>query len=219
MNIKKSLNIEGYVFLTNIGIDKPTEDIAKTIGTVIKVPELSLVQTLRPTREENSTENVYSGNFGLGSFPLHSDLAHWYMPPRYLMLRSIVPCTEVYTSFIRTEDALSNLKSSTIRRAMFQPRKPIERRLPLLRFYQYGDTHNLYRWDQLFLNPANLEAVKISELFEFINNKHKYMKGYLKNEGDILIIDNWTMLHGRSNVTESGMKRVLERIYLSEIHK
>lgn len=39
----------------------------------------------------------------------------------------------------------------------------------------------------------------------------------LKNPGDTLIIDNWTTLHGRSEVEKSSNDRVIERVYLREI--
>ncbi|WP_189666890.1 TauD/TfdA family dioxygenase [Pseudomonas amygdali] len=39
----------------------------------------------------------------------------------------------------------------------------------------------------------------------------------LCNPGDTLIVDNWRMLHGRSAVPTSAMRRQLERIYISEL--
>ena len=216
--IREQIQTNGFVFLKGDGIFNLTEDAAKGIGDIVKIAGISKVQTLHPTERSHSTKNVYSGNYGLGRFPLHTDLAHWYKPPHYLMLKCISPTTEVYTSLIRAADVFNGLKLSILKRALFQPRRRIEGRLPLFRFYQEVSGQVIYRWDSLFLNAANAEAEVVSERIKSIDINNNHEKFYMKNIGDILIINNWTIFHGRSEVPPLDKKRVIDRVYLSEIY-
>lgn len=51
-------------------------------------------------------DNTYSGNFGLEVFPFHTDLAHWYIPPRYIFLRCVNPAEYVATKLIDRQSIL-----------------------------------------------------------------------------------------------------------------
>ena len=216
-SFKLQLHEVGYAFLENYQSDRTTEQVAVSLGRILQMPDLQTTQTLRPRQNEDSAANSYSGNFGLGRFPLHSDLAHWYLPPHYLMLRCIYPATGVYTSVMSTSVAIETLSPSVARRALFRPRKQIGGRLPLLRFLQSNQRQSLLRWDQLFLVPANSEAEEVSMSVKKANRRSDYAKIYLNHPGDILIVDNWMMLHGRGEVPQEQLQRKIERIYLMEI--
>jgi hypothetical protein len=43
------------------------------------------------------------------------------------------------------------------------------------------------------------------------------MKILLNEPGDTVLIDNWRMLHGRSQILAQGKVRHIERVYLSEV--
>lgn len=64
-----------------------TETVARCLGDVLSLPGLPTVQKLTPHPESKKSLATYSGNFGMGDFPMHTDLAHWATPPRYLLLR------------------------------------------------------------------------------------------------------------------------------------
>ena len=198
--------------------NRTTQEIAASLGSISVIPNIPTVQTLILTNSTESTLNVYSGNYGFGRFPWHTDLAHWYLPPRYLLLRCIIPAQNVFTSLLRTETAIKSLTKSTIRRAMFTPRRRIYGHLPLLRFCQCSENSTLFRWDRLFLNSANVEAVEVSTTLRELEKASKFEKIYLKNTADTVIIDNWLMLHGRSKVPQTDMHRIIERIYLERFN-
>lgn len=82
-DIKKDLDSKGFSFLRGYYPDLTTYEISKKIGVVAELPTIKYVQQLKPIALSNSDPNTYSGNFGLGCFPMHTDLAHWYNPPRY----------------------------------------------------------------------------------------------------------------------------------------
>lgn len=195
-----------------------TQAIAANLGGVVPIRNIPTVQTLKPAIEKESSLNVYSGNYGLRQFPPHTDLAHWYVPPKYLMLRCVIPARDVYTTLLHTETAIKGLAESTIRNAMFVPRRKLCGQLPLLWFCQRNKSHSLFRWDQLFLNPSNDEAKEISSTIQRLDMASEFEKLYLRNAADTLIIDNWRMLHGRSEVAVSETHRVIERVYLARLN-
>src|SRR2546423_858394 len=83
----------GHAFLPRWQTNASTEEVARSAGRLVNVEALlpgsgiPSVQVLHPRPQAEAPRNQYSGTFGLGEFPLHTDLAHWSRPPRYLMLR------------------------------------------------------------------------------------------------------------------------------------
>ncbi len=206
-----------YIFIERHRAAANTESVAREIGLPIEISGTPLVQSLTPKSPEKSKPNMYSGNFGLTSFPLHSDLAHWFIPPKYLLLRCIVPNENIYTGVVQTCKLLQNLDSTEVNRAIFQPRKKQKGRLSLLKFKQKVDDEYLFRWDSLFIESYNQPANKISKTIIKSNKKEAFDKKYFLNVGDTLLINNWKSLHCRSNVPTQSQARIIERIYLSEI--
>jgi alpha-ketoglutarate-dependent taurine dioxygenase len=41
----------------------------------------------------------------------------------------------------------------------------------------------------------------------------------LLQPGDTLLIDNWRMLHGRSEVSTQSTSRIIDRVYLAEVFR
>jgi L-asparagine oxygenase len=211
------LKEHGFAFFESFNLKANTVTVAKEFGIPIEIPNIPVVQRLLPKYIEESKPNLYSGNFGLGSFPLHSDLAHWYIPPRYLLLRCIVPSDDVFTGVVLTKQLVSEMKESDIDRAIFKPRKRQNGEMSLLKFKQKSVTGNIYRWDSIFLKSSNNSAEKISNLIVNANKVQCFTKKYFLNFGDTLLIDNWNILHCRSEITPRSDNRVIERVYFSEI--
>jgi len=202
-------------------------EVAKSIGKVVDIggflPQsgISAVQTLRPHHKGEAGPNQYSGAFGLGDFPLHTDLAHWARPPRYFLLRCRRGSPAVMTRLLATSVLASAVGRETLERALVRPRRPqpngMHSLLPIV--LPGGDTLAV-RWDSLFLVPMNEAARRISEIMM----KDAWCQSdltsiALKQVGDILILDNWCVLHGRSSIVcEPDCDRWLERVYISELH-
>ncbi len=216
-HVKDAIESKGFLLVEGHRPERTTEEVARTMGVVTHIDGLPLVQRLIPQTQEESTENLYSGHFGLGKFPWHSDLAHWYAPPRYFMLRCIVPGSSVYTCVLRSDEVADQLGMSVAARALFTPRKPVGGRTVLLPLIQKGDRQRLLRWDQLFLLPQTSDAERARSLLMDIDARFEFEKIYLSKPGDTVIIDNWRMLHGRGEVPTSEKHRVLERVYLEAL--
>lgn len=210
----QKLKSDGFVNLGVLSPELDTLSLAKEIGTVIQIQGLSTVQSLSPRSKVDFPKNTYSGNYGRETFPLHTDLAHWHQPPRYFLLRCITPDPDVGTLILPFRKALTNISSSTKLRAIFRPRRRVENKMFFLRFIQ----DEVCRWDPLFIKPENQEAEEVSSmLHDYKNDGVDHL--ILSRPAQTLIIDNWKVLHGRTDVKNKKSTRLVERVYLSEIYK
>ena len=223
--ISATIQQNGYVRLRGWRLEESTLVIAESIGKIVDVStvppywDIPVVQTLKPSRESDSSQNRYSGTFGLGEFPLHTDFAHWLYPPRYLMLRCIHTLSTTLTKLLPTTALESMLTIETFRNALVRPRhRSSDGTICLLPLTVSLDRVSGCRWDPLFLVPMNIYALKLSNAMRRHQWDHsKLVTLTLSEVGDTLLIDNWRMLHGRGSVSNNNLCRVLERIYLSEI--
>lgn len=208
----QELHQNGYVsFPTDY--EESMLDVSNKIGDIYRVSTMPLVQTLTPRLIENEKENTYSGNYGLNEFPFHTDLAHWFVPPRYLLLRCVKPGVDVPTRLIDSKDIINEDVKELFDRAHFMPRKRLDRRSNLLRIF----SANLFRWDSLFIEPANKVGIKLKAYIDEVLPKIEYKELYLSSKGDCLLIDNWRMLHSRGCIDSRSMERKIERVYFNEV--
>lgn len=224
--ITKNLRQFGYVLMPKWHPDQSTIDMARSIGSVIDVhaflprSNIPTVQTLRPRRLSESTSNQYSGTYGLDDFPLHTDLAHWARPPRYLMLRCASASADVVTRLLSASAIVSLVGEETLRRAVVRPRRPPPNgKLCLLPLVFFTGNAAGYRWDSLFLVPMNNAAERVAGVMTAnAFGSEDVLTLSLTTPGDTLILDNWKLLHGRGSVRLSDMGRRIERVYFSELY-
>lgn len=224
MNIRQTIDSAGFLFLRKWRPELTTAQAAHLIGIAVEIESflpatgIPNVQLLSPKRQENAPANHYSGSFGLEEFPLHSDLAHWSIPPRYFVLRCLHGSPTAYTNLLPVSSIFSAIPEQYMRKAVFIPRKrsPAGHCCPLpMWFRQKRDTG--VRWDSLFLTPLNSSAKKVAHVFSTEKWSNSLKAVNLLEPGDTLIVDNWHMLHGRSAVDDNSIDRRIERAYLSAI--
>ncbi len=206
-----SLQGSGYVlFQTDPKL--PTIDLVHQLGTVYSSSHFKLIQDIVPKRMAASEKSSYSGNFGLQQFPLHTDLAHWWEPPRFILLRTIIPAS--VTTIIESLGSLYRaLGADKLSRGLVRPRRHMDGRKCLLRLHD----GKLFRWDRLFLQPADKFTRELySEIDSVLGTSVKEVN--LDRPGLCLLIDNWSVLHGRSAVNEKETQRHIQRSYLGDIH-
>jgi hypothetical protein len=127
----QTLTNRGYAFVSSWQPDLSTHDVATKLGSVLDISKLlphsgiPNIQALKPREQSTELNNQYSGAYGLGDFPLHTDLAHWQRPPRYMLLRCIIGSPTVATVVISSTDLFSELDEATLKRAVVRPRKKI----------------------------------------------------------------------------------------------
>jgi L-asparagine oxygenase len=216
--IVDAVNASGFAIIRGHAPESPSCVALSRLGDIVRLPGICDVQILTPRRVDESPRNIYSGNYGFGEFPLHTDLAHWSVPPRYLALRCIAGAADVATRLLDSGELVSTLGSTTFRHALVQPRRPIERARPLLRLLEQGSGEPpLFRWDRLFVVPATTESSIIFDAVGRYLATATPVEIVMVNPGDTLVIDNWRMLHGRSPVGTSALHRRIERTYFGAL--
>ena len=211
MDIKKELNLNGFA---DLGVFFPNESSATVVDCISDAIDCDLTlptEALTANPISAKPINTYAGNFGLGQLPLHTDLAHWHIPPRYLMLRCIVPDHTVTTRVLHHREMLAGIQDEIIDRALFRPRRRLDGKLFLLRLRD----RNIFRWDQLFLKPDNIQARRICDAMINQEQAKSVQSITLDAPGRTVLIDNWTTLHGRGEVKSQGSARLIERAYFS----
>lgn len=212
MNLAKELSERGYVDLGQIDIGVSTLELAGGLADVIGARVFASIDTLTTTVPGTKPLNTYGGNYALSRLPLHTDLAHWAVPPRYLMLRCVVGSPDVVTHVVHQREIARSTPAGLIDRALLRPRRRLDGRMFLLRMRQ----DSIFRWDSLFLEPDNAEARLVRELLGDEPTRIVPDEVVMDQPGKAILIDNWSALHGRSAVPSSAMARRLERVYLED---
>lgn len=209
---------EGYAVLPRFAVGEEGPDAVSRIGDAVRLGQGPAVHRIVPTEREASTANTYSGLYGLGGFPFHTDMAHWQAPPRFLVLRCVVGFPEVPTLLLDGIGIMDSVGAGTLTRALVQPRRPVRGRMPLLRLHQPGEGFGLLRWDEVFIRPASRAGETGVERFRKALASSPVTKVTLSEPGDTLVVDNWRMLHARAPVPAGCEGRILERAYLEKLH-
>lgn len=217
MKIADALKQEGYVFLPGFQPEEGGATVADMLGFPIALGSGPPVHPLRPCRKEEAALNTYSGLFGHGPFPFHSDMAHWPRPPRYLFLRAVVGYASVPTLLIDGNSIVRNVGARLLRRALVRPRRQVKGEWPLLRLYDEDEVDSVLRWDQTFIRPASAAGREGFTKMLAALEEAKPVSIPLSAQGDTLIIDNWRMLHARAAIIVGCEDRLLERAYLEGV--
>jgi len=209
----RCLQSDGFVDLGQLDPSLPSDVTAMAVARMIGAAVISAPEVLQVSLPETKGLNTYGGNYGLGALPLHTDLAHWYRPPRYVMLRCILGSPIVSTTVVHHGALLPMIPMPLMKRAIFSPRRRLEGKMYLLHLL----TDEIFRWDELFLVPKNQPAIEVRQRMLDVLSGINVTRIVLDQVGQTLVIDNWHALHGRSSVPDSEISRRLERVYLEGV--
>lgn len=223
--IVNDVHHKGFCFVPRWNTGMDTLDVARTLGDVICISDvvpgsrIPTVQIIKPRVQTEAPPNQYSTEFGLDGFPFHTDLAHWFRPPRYFMLRCSIGSSEVQTLLMPCTAALETLGSHVINRALVLPRRPPVKSPACLLPVVFNDAGlSGIRWDSVFLRPINNEAKRVALTMKSLALENPEVLHFtLVDPGDTLLVDNWRYFHSRSKVPSKDSPRKLERVYLSRI--
>ena len=219
LDIAEKVAADGYAVIKGYLPEITGITAFSRLGAVLRLPSVAEVQLLVPRPTEDALPNTYSGNFGIQEFPLHTDLAHWFVPPRYFALRCVVGSKQVSTSLVDVKDLISVVERQNLTRTLVRPRRPLKRNRALLRLLSVRqDGSELFRWDSLFVVPATNESQEVCEVVAVALTSIERIEVFLENPGDTLILDNWRTLHGRSQVLIEDAQRRVERAYFGVLH-
>lgn len=216
--LNEEIEAHGYAFLSEFRPDDLSERSILALGRIAEFCRDRPVHEIIPHAQHVESPNTYSGRYGLGAFPLHTDLAHWPLPPRFVLLRCKIGFPDVPTRLLDGNVILDEVGRSTAFRTLVRPRRPVSGALPLLRLLSRpSPTTECLRWDETYLRPASPAGTLGFGAFVAALNERQAASFPLACTGDTLIFDNWRMLHGRSPVPIGRDSRVLQRAYLEDI--
>jgi alpha-ketoglutarate-dependent taurine dioxygenase len=162
-----------------------------------------LVDHLRPTSVDAAKPKSLSALYGNGSFPWHTDGAHWPVPPRYLVI-ACVQASEI-TAATAIWDAYQShaLNSQAARQANFRVCNGAHS------FYATAASplHSYYRYDPGCMSPLDSTAQSLQKEIEVegasVSGQIAWMPGL------IAVIDNWRCLHRRANAEQDTARYLL----------
>lgn len=213
--VKEDIARDGYVFVRDYYPEADALSVADILGQPLEPWVGGTVQDLIP--RATSTPNTYSGSYGLGCFPFHTDLAHWRIPPRYLLLRCVTGYADIPTLLLDGKLIFDAVTLDILTRAIFKQRRPRNGTIELRRLCEPTSDGYCLRWDELFLKPASKIGDLASHHVKAQLDKCDPLKIALAQVGDILLIDNWRMLHARSPIPADRENRKIQRIYLENL--
>lgn len=217
-DVATKLAVDGFAFLSGHLPEIAGLPAFSELGDVVRLPRVAEVQVIVPRQTYHAPPNTYSGNFGFHAFPLHTDLAHWFLPPHYFALRCITGSKLVSTNLVDVKDLISVVGRQNLTRTLVRPRRPVNGNRPLLRLLSSRkDGSEIFRWDTLFVASATRESQVICGTVKDELASIEPKRVLLENPGDTLILDNWRMLHGRSEVSMEDQQRRIERAYFGTI--
>jgi hypothetical protein len=171
-----------------------TLKLARRLGEPVAGRRGHIIEILTPHLVENAEANSLSVQHGLGPFPLHIDGTHCLQPPRFIVLAcarpGLSPAPTLLARFqdLRLRDAERRRCESAVflvrngRRSFYST--ILDRSRPFIRFDQGCMIPSC---------PDSREALKeIDVRAAEIGPTALHWRS-----GDILIIDNWRVLHGR----------------------
>ena len=158
--------------------------------------------------KHNARRGGKSSIRGMAAFPPHTDAAWRFVPPRYILLRSISGQSNSPTSIFYCDiSKINNHLYSLLASGLWACRGPRVSRI----FSVLGG--KLIRWDEDCMRPLDSSAKQAQLEFKEYINSMKKLRHEWSDKSTVLLIDNWNTLHARSDV-ETDEYRELERLYV-----
>ena len=187
--------------------------LADELGVPIAPPNKPVLHRLCARSQNVAAPNTYSGRFGLGEFPLHSDMANWTTPPRYVLLRRKSANGAVPTLIADSAIAQQAVGLIRLKRGLWLGRAA--RRSFVCNLLAVKNGHHLFRWDAVTLKPLTADARNVQVELEALLKEVKVTPVYYDDEST-LVLDNWRVLHARPRVLINQHSRVMERVLVME---
>lgn len=215
---KEALARYGWYSFRDSNLANDILSTASQLGEPVCSLGVPIVGVLKPQEREVARPNSTSALYGCDAFPPHTDMAHWPVPPRYLVMRASVVVPGLPTVLIDSHDL--NLDAIALERwhrsswIVSGVQKPYLCSI----FFDYKGKSG-FRWDNCTMSPygklATAVAPDIAAAIQDLFDSTPISMDWQSPE-DILIIDNWRMVHMRPPIHESAKNRTLERVLVKE---
>jgi len=170
----------------------------------------SLEEVVQPRTADDAHPRSLSARFGLGSLPFHTELSHRTKPCRYLLLGCIDPGSPAAATMLLDWRTLGFSREEL---ALLEE-TPVLVRTGRRSFYStiLAPGGAFMRYDPGCLESLDERGRRAMRLVED-RIADAPSEAHHWRQGDILIIDNWRVLHGRSP-SDRGSGRRLARILI-----
>lgn len=210
LNIKNILNKKGFLYIKSPvtklnSLESYLLDISNQLGKTTPTRGRTLIDELIPTESKEAKINSLSKIYGKGQQPWHIDTAHWIEPARYIVLAcKVVGNNSCPTEIVKWSDIqLSKNESELFETEPFLIRNGSKSFLSTI----INSTRKFIRYDPGCMEPISSDA---KEALNIISQKAEKVKASIYwNVNDILIVDNWSCLHRRSNAQNSENRIIL----------
>jgi len=207
------LTADGWVAISTSArtasqVAKAVRSIAESLGEIALGRFRQSVEQVVPEDFEDARPSSLSSKFGLNPLPLHTDTAHWAIPVRYLVLGCANPGLIVTpTSLLdRRHVIMSDAEAKECISSVFLIRNG--------RRSFYGSIMEFerpfIRLDLGCMIPLSQDAKLAMQIFGSARNS-TFLSHHYWDVGDVIIIDNWRMLHGRGTDQFTQRGRILLR--------
>jgi hypothetical protein len=202
--------LKSTVMETGDDLHAAAETIARRLGNPTHGRAGRKIEPLIPTKQTGANAKSLSVMHGLGSFPMHTDGAHLPQPPRFVVLVCASPGTiAVPTTLLRFRDLHATEQERDLLEAA-----PFLVRNSRRSFYSTicSRSRPFIRFDEGCMVPQGKEAQASARLIAH-RVKEVGVTAVHWRIGDVLIIDNWNVLHGRGLAgTQASPDRKLFRV-------
>ena len=208
----ESLKMKGLVEVEGVSNEQDIVDLAISLGQLRTHPNGERIYTLKPSDGEQSLDGTFSRVHGYSAFPIHTDTAFWSLPARYIIM-AMKATSECGTSFLSLAMQREDFKKEIYELA--------KKSVFILKNFEGARYVSAYikckknegiRFDPNCMSPKNKEASLFRDKIIELTTRDIGIVKWTGNKA--LIIDNWSVLHGREAVPHEEENRTLSRIYV-----
>lgn len=199
---------DGYQLMS--GVDYcDLEHMASGLGRI--QPDLRTKERIRvisPQLSENAPSSTLSQQYGMAAFPLHSETAFLRMPVRYLLLFCIDPGHE------KRPTQWMDCKALTDHNTLWEDQWVVRRnREPFLSSILTRTTAGwMIRFDPECMQPSHQNCGSAQIMNDLVSKNEALAHSW--GAGDLLLLDNHRVLHGRGSASTPDPDRKLVRILI-----
>lgn len=172
----------------------------------------TLVRDLHPRASEESPANTLSSRYGTGAFPLHTETAYWRTPARYVLLYCVSPGKgDRPTLLMDLTPKIGPPESADLATELWVVGRM---RHPFLAPVLESAGSPRLRFDPECMRPSR-HATKTPGILERLLAEDSVVSVEWRRK-DLLVIDNYRMLHGRGIGHAPDPDRHLQRVLVQE---
>jgi hypothetical protein len=184
--------------------------LGERLGTRVAGRDGSLDEVIQPLAPEHAHPRSLSARYGLDALPFHTELSHRPRPCRYVLLGCLHPGSPAAATMLLDWGTLGFSHDELA----FLEETPVLVRTGRRSFYStiLACGGAFLRYDPGCLEPVDDRGRRAMKLIHDRVAAAPFDDHHWR-EGDILIIDNWRVLHGRSP-SNHGSGRRLARVLI-----